>query len=77
MPPCVGRLREPVDQQHHRALALLDHMQPNISKYHAVFGHDCSLRVRHQSVWIVPVELIGAPARARLARGGHQLQRAC
>jgi hypothetical protein len=50
MPPCVGRLREPVDQQHHRALALLDHMQPNISKYHAVFGHDCSLLIRHLSL---------------------------
>jgi len=25
-------------------------MQPNISKYHAVFGHDCSLLIRHLSL---------------------------
>jgi hypothetical protein len=25
-------------------------MQPNISKYHAVFGHDCSLPIRHLSL---------------------------
>jgi hypothetical protein len=39
-----------VDQQHHRAGALLDHMQPNIPKYHAVFGQDCSLLIRHLSL---------------------------
>ena len=61
MPPCVGRLGETVDQQHHRALALLDHMQPNICKYHAVVGHDCSLLIRHLSLSIIPAEPIGAP----------------
>jgi hypothetical protein len=36
-------------------------MQPNISKYHAVFGHDCSLLIRYLSLQIIPAEPIGVP----------------